>query len=111
MALRLAPVFLSALLLAAHFLRNGAIGLVVLTLFIPFLLLLARPWAVRLVQVGLILGAIEWLRTLVQLWRVRLALGEPWLRMVVILGTVSLLTACSALVFRNRKIREKFHLA
>jgi hypothetical protein len=39
-----------------------------------------------------------------------LALGQPWVRLVVILGTVALLTAASALVFRNPRLKARYRL-
>ena len=62
-ALLLLPVVASLLVLAAHFLRSGNIALVVLVLVFMALLAVRRRWAARLVQVALLLGAVEWVRT------------------------------------------------
>jgi hypothetical protein len=110
MLFRLSPVILSALLLAAHFSRHGLPTLVVLSLLLPLVLLIKRPWAARAVQAILVLAAIEWLRTLVVLMRARLAAGEDWVRMAVILGVVASVTLASTLVFRNPKVRERYAL-
>jgi hypothetical protein len=107
---RMVPVVLSALLMAAHFSRAGNTGMVAVSLAFPALLLIRRPWAARGVQVGLLLGAIEWFWTLSTLARQRIASGEPWLRLALILGTVALLTAASALVFRSEKLRRRYRL-
>ncbi len=109
-ALRLSPVFLSTIVLAAHFLRSENIPAVVLILALPFLLLVKRPWVVWLYQAVLALGAIEWIRTLVMLKVQREALGVPWIRMAVILGVVAAVTAGSALVFLSRSIRQRYGL-
>lgn len=108
--LRLLPVFLSALLLGAHFLRTGLIVLVVPAVLFPVLLLFRRAWAARLVQATLVLAALEWVRTLVILVVGRRASGEPWYRLAVILGVVAAFTGVSALVFRCRSLREKYDL-
>ncbi|NNG17585.1 MAG: hypothetical protein HKM89_14005 [Gemmatimonadales bacterium] len=71
-------------------------------------LFVRRPWAARLVQMALLLGALEWVRTLVRLTRDRLEAGEPLLRLVVILGAVVLLTACSTLAFETRRLRQRY---
>ena len=62
----LAPV-VSLLLLAAHFLRAQAWVPLGLCLGLPALLLWRSRWAARTAQCGLLLGAIEWLRTLIAL--------------------------------------------
>lgn len=110
MFIRLAPVILSALLLAAHFSRHNAPILIVLSLLLPLMLLVRRPWAARFLQVVLILGAVEWIRTLIVLIRQRQAAGEDWVRMAVILGVVATVTLASALVFRIRRVRERYGL-
>ncbi len=80
------------------------------SLAFPAILLIPRPWTARLVQIALILGSLEWIRTMVQLAAQRLRVGESWLRMGLILGTVALLTACAALVFRLRVLRIRYSL-
>ena len=102
--LKLIPVILSFLLLAAHFFRAGLVPLTVACVAVLFLLVLRRDWVPRLFQVLLVLGAIEWLRTLYLLAAMRIAWEEPWLRLAVILGGVALFTALSGLVFVNRKL-------
>jgi hypothetical protein len=54
---KLLPIVLSALLLGAHFYRAALSPLVVYALLFPGQLLFRRVWAVRLVQVVLVLGA------------------------------------------------------
>ncbi len=102
---RLIPVILSAVLLAAHYSRAGALTLALLYLACPLLLLVRRPWSARLVQFALVLGGMEWLSTTWAIARQRAELGEPWLRLVLILGTVTLFTWASALVFRSPRMR------
>jgi hypothetical protein len=111
MFVRLAPVILSALLLAAHFSRHDTPLLVVLSVLFPLVLLIRRTWAARLVQAVLVLGALEWLRTLVVLTRARQAAGEDWVRMALILAIVAAVTLASALVFGIPKVRERYALA
>jgi hypothetical protein len=104
-ALYLFPALLGTLLLAAHFLRSGNLAVVVLLVaFVP-LLGLRRRWIPRAFQVVLGLGALEWLRTLLELRRVRAALGMPHARMVAILGAVALFTAFAAVMFEVPRVR------
>ena len=106
--LRLLPVILSFLLLAAHFYRAGLVPLSALCVGLPFLLFLRQPWVPRLLQLLLALGAVEWLRALYGFAAMRIAFGEPWTRLAVILGAVAVFTGLSGLVFRNHKLRTRY---
>lgn len=107
-ALRLTPVVLSFLLLAAHFYRSGFLITAILCVVVLFLLFLKKSWVPRLFQFLLILGALEWLRSLYFLAAMRIAWEQPWTRMAIILGAVALFTALSALVFSSRKMRARY---
>jgi len=107
---RALPVLLSAVLLAAHFFRAGRPGLTSVCLVFPAILLIRHRWPARLVQIALVLGSLEWVRTLVVLASHRHAMGDPWTRMAIILGAVAVLTAASALVFRMKGLRERYEL-
>jgi hypothetical protein len=108
--LRLLPVVVSFVLMAAHFLRADNGPLVAVSLVLPLMLLLPRPWVARVVQFLLVLAGIEWLRTMVVLISRRQDSGEPWMRLALILISVSLLTMGSALVFRLAALRERYSL-
>ena len=106
--LRLLPVFISFLLLSAHFFRSGEIVFAVLpiALFIP--LMIRQTWVPRVIQLALLLGAVEWVYTQASVAQIRMQFGMPWVRMAVILGVVALFTACSGLVFRSRALRKMY---
>ena len=104
--LRLLPVLLSMLLLAAHFYRAGLPILAFACVGALALLAVRKPWVPRLFQAFLLLGAAEWFRTLYHIAQMRIAWDEPWTRMAVILGAVALFTAFSATVFQGRKLRD-----
>jgi len=106
--IKLLPVIISFLLLAAHFLRAGHMLIVIALLATLLLLLLRQVWVPRLIQLILLLGAIEWLRTLYSVAQVRIELGMPWTRMAIILGVVALFTALSCLVFRSEALRKRY---
>jgi hypothetical protein len=104
------PVILSLVILGAHFMRYGnSIG-VVGALALIALLIVRRPWVARLMQVVLILGALEWVRTLYELAQVRAALGQPFTRMTIILGVVAAVTFCSALLFQSPALKKIYRL-
>ena len=106
----LVPVALSLLVLGAHFLRAGDPVLLLVVLVLLAFLAVPRRWAARTVQVALLLGTLEWLRTLVQRGSERITFGQPYGRLVIILGAVAAVTALSALVFRSAAVRRRFRL-
>ncbi len=110
-ALLASPIVLSAMLLAAHFLRGGEAVFVALCLALPLLLAVRRPWAGWLISAALILGSLEWLLTLIDIAQLRMAMGAPWRPMAAILGTVTLLTGASALLPRTRHLARHFSVS
>lgn len=106
--LRLLPVIISLLLMAAHFLRDGRVVTACVLLLLPLLMMLRKTWVPRALQLTLLLGAVEWLRALYSIAQVRIESGMPWTRMAIILGVVALFTALSCLVFRGEALRKWF---
>ena len=106
--LRLLPVFISFLLLSAHFMRAGQMAVTYVLLFLLLLLLIRKTWVPWVIQLTLLLGAVEWLRTLVSFAQLRLEYGMPWMRMAIILVAVALFTVSSGLVFRSRALRKRY---
>jgi len=106
-ALLLLPV-LSLLLLGAHFFRASFVPLTVACLGLLALLFVRTRWAQLTLQVALALGALEWLRTAWAFASVRAQSGQPYGRLLVILGAVASLTALAAWVLRTRAAREHF---
>jgi len=105
----LSPVGLSFLLLAAHFYRAHNLVLAGLAVALLAVLWLRQPWAARLAQAALLLGALEWLRTLLMLVAERSAMGQAYLRLALILGAVAVLTAAAAWLFRLPRVRAHFN--
>jgi hypothetical protein len=108
MLLRTLAVSLSALLTAAHFLRRGETSLVVVCLLVPLLLLIPRRWALRTVQLALLAAAARWAATAVGLVGQRMAAGEPWMRLVLILGAVTALALGSAVLLQNESVLRRY---
>ncbi len=105
--LLIAPL-LALLLLAAHFYRAAEWAWVLATLALLPLLTLRRAWVPRVLQLALLAGAVEWTWTAALQAQQRLALGQPWLRMALILGAVALLTLAAALVFRSAGLKARY---
>lgn len=107
-ALFLVPIVLSLVVLGAHFLRFGSYIGVFAALLLIALLFLRKPWVARLMQVALVLGALEWLRTAYELGHMRALQGEPYGRMLVILGVVASVALCSALLFQTKTLKDMY---
>jgi hypothetical protein len=111
MILRTIPLYLSSLLLAAHFLRWGNLPLVALSLLFPLLLLIHRRWALVTVQVLTLAGAAVWAYTAYHFVQARMMLGEPWVRLALILGAVILLTCSAALLLNSKTVKRRYLVA
>lgn len=105
---RLVPAGLSLVLLAAHFLRRGALLPMAICLALLALLWVRRPWSAHALRLGLALGVLEWLRTAATLSAERRALGEPVARMVVILGAVIALALLGLALLEGATLRRRF---
>lgn len=101
---------LAAVLLAAHFYRAGHLVFAALALGALVLVAVPRAWAARILQAALVAGAIEWLRTLALFASERMSMGQPWMRLALILGAVALFTAASAAVFQQSAVRRRYRL-
>jgi hypothetical protein len=104
----LIPTLLSCLVLAAHFFRGGHTYLMLICCSAPLLLLARRTWATRLLQVLLVIGALEWVRTTLQIRAIRMDEGRDWHRMAVILYSVASFTFASSLVFFIPPLRRHY---
>jgi hypothetical protein len=107
MFLLLLPAGLSLLVLAAHFLRSTSWLPMLLCLALLRLLWVRRPWATRTIQVALLLGTAEWIRTAMALAPARQALGEPWERAAAILEVVAWVTFLSAFAFELPALKRR----
>jgi len=105
---RLTAPLLALGLLGAHFFRAGSVALVMACLALMALAAVPRRWAAQVIQAGLVIGALEWLRTLSMLASARLAAGQPAARMITILASVALVTALAALVFRHPRVARYY---
>jgi len=106
--LYLMPPVIGFVLLAAHFFRGEHWLAALVSLLLIVLVFVRRPWAARTIQVCLVLGSVEWLRSTIFLVLSRSEMGQPFLRPAVILGGVALFTALASLVFRTSKLRDRF---
>lgn len=106
-ALLMLPAF-ALLLMGAHFFRATLVPLTVACLGLVALLFVRARWAWLTLQIALALGTLEWLRTAWEFASARATLGQPYTRLLVILGGVALFTALAALVLRTKTARTHF---
>lgn len=104
------PIVLSLVVLGAHFLRYGnSFGVIGAAVLIG-LLFVRKPWAARMLQAALVLGAIEWVYTLYVMANLRIEFGQPYIRLVIILGSVAAVTFISALLFQLPALKRIYRL-
>ena len=94
--------------MAAHFSRHNISHLTFFTLFFPLILFIKKEWVKKATVFFLILGFFEWIRTTYVLTQIRIHYHLPFLRMIFILLTVAILTLVSGLVFKTKRIKERY---
>jgi hypothetical protein len=99
---------LALLLLAAHFFRAGLTWPSAACVAVAGLLFVRSPWASHALTAALAAGTVEWLRTAWVFAAARAAAGQPYGRLLVILGTVALVTAVAAVVLGRPTARRHF---
>jgi hypothetical protein len=97
-------------LLAAHFVHAGLWPVAAVCLGCTGLVRVRRPWAARVLQSLLVIGAIEWILTAVGLAHMRAAHGQAYGRMLAILGVVTAFTLLAAFVFQTASLQRRFGL-
>jgi uncharacterized membrane protein YfcA len=103
---RLLPAVLAFLLLGAHFYRAGQTALAVLSAAFAVLPFIRHRAAGIAAQVALLLGALEWVRTLFAFAGARVAQGGPVLRLALILGAVVVFTLLAAWLLGRPAVRR-----
>lgn len=108
MILRIIPLILATFMVSAHFFRHYNYPLMIISLLVPFLLLIKKRWVLIVIQFFALAGAGVWINTIVVLAKTRMHYGESWKRMAIILGIVALFTAGSGLLLNLKKVKEKY---
>ena len=109
LALLALPV-LALLLLAAHFVHAGLWPVAAACIAAIPLIWLRKAWAARLLQALLACGAIEWVLTATTIAQLRIAHQQPYMRMLLILGSVAAFTVLAALAFQHPALARRFGL-
>ncbi|MCC6409399.1 MAG: hypothetical protein IT453_19730 [Planctomycetes bacterium] len=106
--LLLAPTVLSFLIFSAHLFRAGALIFIPPLIFSLALLAVRRPWVARFFQLLLVGIAFLWILQALLTAGSRIADGQPWVRMAVILTGVAVFALISALLFEARPLRRRY---
>jgi hypothetical protein len=107
-ALQFLLVVFCMLLMAAHFLRASAFLMMALCFGLMALLFVRRPWAARVLQVWLALGSVVWVLTAISAATDRVAQDKPALRLLLILGSVAVVSGLGALTIQRGRLAGYF---
>ena len=94
------------LLLAAHFSRANNGFLAILTLLIPLLLFIRKGWVIYTLQIVGYLGAVVWIVSGYQYVQLRIAAGDDWIRLMLIIGAIAIYSSGSAYFLRSERVKE-----
>ena len=108
MKLRIILLALSAILLAAHFLRTFTIIPMLICLAAPFILLIKKRWSLLTIQALTVVGAGIWLGTLNGIIQQRLFEGRSWTVSGIILGVVAGYTLLTGWLLNSPIVKEKY---
>lgn len=98
------------ILLAAHFSRAGSDLLAVMSLFIPLLFLVKQKWVILTLEIVAYLASVIWLYGAYAYIQIRIATGDDWMRLLIIMGSVALYTAWTGFFLRSEKIKAVYGL-
>lgn len=98
------------LVLAAHFSRAGSDVVAIITLLVPLLFFIKQKWVIKTLESIAYLSAVIWLYGAYQYIQIRIATGEDWIRLLVIMGAVALYSAWSGYFLNSSRIKEVYGL-
>lgn len=108
MKLRISLLALSAILIAAHFLRTSSLVPMLICLAAPFLLYIKKRWSVLVIQALTVIAAAVWLLTLYAIIQERIIEGREWIGPVIILGVVAGYTLLTGWLLNSPVVKEQY---
>ena len=102
------PTILALLTIGAHYMRYGLYPLTAILVALLPLLFIGRRWVARLMQIVLVIAAIEWVTVLNDIITERVMEGQPYQKSVFILGGTALFTLCAAGLFQTPRLRQRY---
>lgn len=104
----LAVPVLGLIMLAAHFLRFGDMGLTVVIIAMAGLCFTRLGWARIVCSAALFVSSFLWVQSGIDFVQIRMAVGQPWMRLVVIMGSVCAFSLFGAWVLSTEKAAARF---
>jgi len=96
------------ILMAAHFSRANHDILALISLLIPLLLFIKQKWVIDILEGVAYLSALVWLYGAYRYIQIRIATGDDWGRLLLIMGAVALFSAWSGYFLRSERIKEAY---
>ena len=103
--IRLLPLIFAQLLFAAHIMRSFGMIWAMVVLSLLLTLFIRREWITRLWQIIIAFEVVEWIRTTIVIVQLRLAVEMPYLRLLIIMGTVILFNLFVIYWLQKPKVR------
>jgi len=82
--------------------------LALVSILVPFLLLIRKSWSLIAVQLSAYAAAGIWLLTTMDVIRDRMLAGKPWTLSAIILGSVTLFTVIAGMLLNSPRVKEKY---
>ncbi len=108
MILRIIPLIISWLILAAHFMRYGNIYYVLFCIAVPLLLLIPKRIILHTVQWLTFAGVLLWIMIGIDLVKFRISFNGDYYRLAIIMTFVALFTFASGLLLYHRSFRRVY---
>jgi len=96
------------LLLAAHFSRANNNLLAFVILVIPFLLFIKERWVIQVLQGVAYLATLVWIFAAYDYILIRIADGDDWQRLLIIMMAVALYSAFSGYFLMSKRVKERY---
>jgi len=104
--MRLVPLFISWLIISAHFYRQGAIEIAFACMALPFFIFLRKPVIVKGIQWLTFALVFLWMKVGVDLITIRLNLGIDYLRLMIIMVGILIFTFWSGWLLIDKHINN-----
>jgi len=102
--IKLIPVLLTAILFSAHLLRFAGWAPAIISFLFIGTLFIRNKWIPRIWQVYLGIAFLTWIKITIGFVQYRIAMHIPWVRLIIIMGLIILLTAYSIFRFENKTV-------
>ncbi len=102
------PTILALLTLGAHYMRYSLYPLTLLLVLLIPLLLIERRWVARVMQVVLLVAAVEWVSVLRDVATERAMDGRDSRKSGIILGATALFTLGAAVLYQTPRLRRRY---